>query len=156
MTTPTCRNRFACVGAASGISIRSSATSSGLPNETGAGMTDDSDDTENVVLLSDVRRAKSADKSNTDQPKAKQSDVLIGLVEFTELFHTSDGVGFADIVVDGHRETWPIRSKGFRRWLARLYFEVTKSAPSSQALQSALDVIGARAHFDSPTRDVHL
>ena len=24
-----------------------------------------------------------------------------------------------DLDINGHRETWPIRAKGFRRWLAR-------------------------------------
>jgi hypothetical protein len=54
----------------------------------------------------------------------------------------------------GHRETWPIRSKGFKRWLSRCFFEETKGAPNSEALQSALNVIEARAHFDAPERQV--
>ena len=32
-----------------------------------------------------------------------------------ELFHTPDGTAFADLDIDGHRETCPVRSKGFRR-----------------------------------------
>jgi hypothetical protein len=31
-----------------------------------------------------------------------------------ELFYVASGTAFADIVVNGHRETWPIRSKRFR------------------------------------------
>ena len=61
-----------------------------------------------------------------------------------------------DLEINGHRETWPIRGKGFRRWLARRYFEATDGAPSSEALQSALNVIEARAHFDAPQMDVHI
>jgi hypothetical protein len=52
------------------------------------------------------------------------------------------------------RETWPIRSKGFRRWLARCFFEATAGAPNSEALQSALNVIEAKAYFDSPEQVV--
>jgi hypothetical protein len=33
----------------------------------------------------------------------------------------------------GHRETWLVRAKGFRRWLARQFFEATGGAPSSEA-----------------------
>ena len=73
-----------------------------------------------------------------------------------ELFHAPDGTGFADLDINGHRETWPIRSKGFRRWLARRFFEATQGAPSSEALQSALNVIEAKAHFDAPERVVHI
>ena len=67
-----------------------------------------------------------------------------------------DGTGFADLDINGHRETWPIRAKGFRRWLARRFFEETGGAPSSEALQSALNVIEAKAHFDAPERIVHI
>ena len=41
------------------------------------------------------------------------------------LFHSAAGTAFADILVDGHRETWPIRSKRFRGWLRRRYYHVT-------------------------------
>ena len=55
-----------------------------------------------------------------------QADILIELAQTAELFHTPDGAGFADLDINGHRETWPIRAKGFRRWLARRFFEATR------------------------------
>ena len=85
-----------------------------------------------------------------------QADVLIGLAAEAELFHTADGVGYADLEFNGHRETWPIRSRGFRRWLTRKFFETTTRAPSSEALPSALNVIEARAQFDAIQADVHI
>jgi hypothetical protein len=85
-----------------------------------------------------------------------QADILIDLAKSAELFHAPDGTGFADLDINGHRETWPIRAKGFRRWLARRFFEATQGAPSSEALQAALNVIEARAHFDAPERTVHI
>ena len=85
-----------------------------------------------------------------------QADILIELAASAELFHAPDGTGFADLDINGHRETWPIRAKGFRRWLARRFFEATNGAPSSEALQSALNVIEAKAHFDAPERIVHV
>jgi len=85
-----------------------------------------------------------------------QADILIDLAQTAELFHAPDGTGFVDLDINGHRETWPIRSKGLHRWLARRFFEVTQGAPSSEALQSALNVIEAKAHFDAPERVVHV
>jgi hypothetical protein len=85
-----------------------------------------------------------------------QADILIGLAQEAELFHTPDGTGYADLDINGHRETWPVRSAGFRRWLARRFFEATQGAPSSEALQSALNVIEAKAQFDAPERTVHI
>jgi hypothetical protein len=76
-----------------------------------------------------------------------QADILIDIAQTAELFHAADGMGFADLDISGHREIWRIRSKGFRRWLARCFFEETGGAPSSEALQSALNVIEVKAPF---------
>jgi hypothetical protein len=85
-----------------------------------------------------------------------QADLLIELSEVAELFHASDGTGFADININGHRETWPILSKGFRRWLTRRFFEATGGAPNSEALKSALNTIEAKAHFGAPQHEVYV
>ena len=85
-----------------------------------------------------------------------QADILIDLAGRAELFHSADGTAFADIMINDHRETWPVRTKGFRRWLAQQFFEQTSGAPSSEALQSALNVIEAKAHFDGPERSVFI
>lgn len=98
-----------------------------------------------------------AEKSGEASGRAPtQADILIDLAQAAELFHAPDSTSFADLDIHGHRETWPIRSKGFRRWLARRFFEATGGAPSSEALQSALNVIEAKAHFDAPERTVHV
>ena len=101
---------------------------------------------------------KSASGDADDKPKgAKQADVLIALSERAEeLFHAPDATAFATIPVDDHLETWPVRSKGFRRWLAREFFTKAKSAANSDAMQSALNVIEARAHFDGVEREVYV
>lgn len=98
----------------------------------------------------------SEENGNTGGRRPTQADILVDLAQSAELFHTADGTGFADLDINGHRETWPNRAKGFRRWLARRFFEATQGAPSSEALQSALNVIEAKAQFDAPERTVHI
>jgi hypothetical protein len=78
----------------------------------------------------------------------KQADLLLALAQPAELFHAPDGTGFADVEVNGHRETYPIRSRGFRRWLVHRFFDETGGAPNSEALQSA--------DFEAPERLVHV
>jgi len=70
------------------------------------------------------------------------------------LFHTTDMVAYADIDILGWRETWPVRSRGFRYWLVRIYYEIEGSAPNNEALQTALALCEARAFFDGPRREV--
>jgi hypothetical protein len=85
-----------------------------------------------------------------------QADILLRLSQAADLFHASDGTGYADLDINGHRETWPVRSKGFTRWMARAFFDETNGAPNSEALQSALNVIEAKAHFDAAERVAHV
>src|SRR5258706_16103690 len=59
------------------------------------------------------------------------ADMLTGMAAVGSLFHTATGTAFADLVIDGHRETWPIRSKRFRTWLRRRYYQETGSALSA-------------------------
>jgi hypothetical protein len=59
-------------------------------------------------------------------------------------------------MIDGHRETWPIRSLRFRSWLRRQYYEATGAAPSGAAIGSALDLLEARAQFDTPRRAIYV
>jgi hypothetical protein len=103
-----------------------------------------------------VEKAQKKLAADPDKSK-KAADILIELsTRAEELFHAPDGTGFATIPVDDHLETWPVRSKGFRRWLAREFFAETWSAPNSDAIQSALNVIEAYAHFDGIQRPVHV
>src|SRR5947208_11174596 len=82
--------------------------------------------------------------------------MLNEMVLCEELFHTPTGVAFADFITEGRRETWPIRSKRFRTWMQRCYYQPTGGAASASAVRSALDLLEARAQFDGPERAVHV
>jgi hypothetical protein len=80
------------------------------------------------------------------------TDVLLNVATAARLFHASDGTGFADLIIDGHRETWPLRGKRFQAWLRQQYYERTWDAPSPAALNAALNVLEAQAQFDALQR----
>jgi hypothetical protein len=72
------------------------------------------------------------------------------------LFHTARGIAYADLEIDQHRQTWPIRSRQFRAWLRRRHYERTAEAMDSATIRSILDLLEARAQFDAPERSIHL
>jgi hypothetical protein len=82
--------------------------------------------------------------------------MLINMPVSGELFHTATGTAFADLLINGQRQTWPIRSKRFRAWLRRRHYHATGEALSAEAIRSALDLLEARAQFDAPERAVHV
>ena len=88
------------------------------------------------------------------------------------LFHTRDGVAYADLIVAGHRETWPVRSRQFRhhylRYLQRQFDRLVadetqpllalamKASMSKTAVNHAIDDFERRAICSTVTRDVHV
>jgi hypothetical protein len=80
--------------------------------------------------------------------------VELATTEGMELFHDEAGEPYASIPVDGHLETWPLRSKVLRQHLARLFFLRRGRAPGSQALQDALQVLDGEARFAGDERPV--
>ena len=97
--------------------------------------------------------AKNQDSKEKCPP---QAGGLLDLSAGAELFHTPDHDGFAVIPVNGHLETWPIRSKMFLNWLLRRFYDAQGKPPGTQALQEALGVLTARAQFDGPENPVSI
>lgn len=78
------------------------------------------------------------------------TEILLQVARVARLFHTNDGTAFADVIVDSHREAWPLRGAHFRDWLRRQYYERTGDAPSPSAVSTTLNVLEAQAKFDGP------
>jgi hypothetical protein len=105
------------------------------------------------------RESRKAKKKVDDGSRKPQASKLIALASEAKLFHTADGTCYADLDINGHRETWKIRSQGFSRWLKRRYHEEEEpegGAPNNDAMSTALGMIEAYAHFDAPERIVHI
>jgi hypothetical protein len=91
-----------------------------------------------------------------EERKPTQAELLVRCAEGADLFHTPAGDCYATVPVGGHRETYPVRAKGFRRWLVRVYFKRHDRPPGNQALQDALGLLEARAEFDGPEREIYI
>lgn len=89
--------------------------------------------------------------------RPSQADRLVNLVVAggVELFHDDLGEGFVRIPVRSHWEVWRCRSKDFRRWLARRFWQSEEKAPSSDALSAATNVIEAKARFEGEEHPLH-
>ena len=103
---------------------------------------------------------KTPPSSNFDEggKRMAQADVLIkaALESGAELFHTPTDDLYISFDVDDRRQTWPIRSKPARQWLIRGFYRLTKKAPNPNAVQTALNLLEAKARFDGDKHEVHL
>lgn len=96
--------------------------------------------------------------STPETPSGPQSSKLVQLAHSigVALFHDPDGEGYASLPVGGHVETHRIRTKSFRTWLSRAFYEVESKPPGSGALQDAIDTLVGQAQFEGEQWPVHV
>jgi hypothetical protein len=82
---------------------------------------------------------------------------IVALVKESDavLFHDAEQVAYAAVIVGEHLETHPVRSRGFKLWVRRLYWEKEESAPPGQSLADALGVLEGEALFAGPMIPVY-
>jgi hypothetical protein len=91
------------------------------------------------------------------QGSRKQADILIDLAKAASIFRTPDGRAWADININGHRETHPVRSAPFKRWLQLQFFNDQHGSPSKDAIETCVCHYEAVAqHGKAPTHEVHI
>lgn len=98
------------------------------------------------------------EEESTEAPvRDSQADRLVRLIEDNGvvLFHDNGKKPFARVPIEGREETWPVRSPEFKRYIAREYWQRDGKAPNSDAINSALNVIEAKACFDGSEYDLH-
>lgn len=83
-----------------------------------------------------------------------QATLLVEFAADLELFTTPRKEAYVALESGGHREIWPLRTKPFKTWLARRYYQEHQAAPGSQALQDALAVLEGKALFEGVMHDV--
>ena len=76
-----------------------------------------------------------------------QAQELVQLAESVSPFRTPDGEVYGSFVVGPHVETWLLRSRGFKNYLASLYCSKRGRPPCAQALQDTLNVLHGRAQL---------
>ncbi|MFD0673485.1 hypothetical protein [Cohnella sp. GCM10027633] len=87
-------------------------------------------------------------KEESKEEKTSQAKLLVQMAKPAQLFHTPDDDFYARVPVNGHYETWPIRSKAFCSWLTRTFYHSTEKPPGNQAMSDALRVLEAIAQFE--------
>lgn len=103
------------------------------------------------------RRSSVADIPPTDRDrKDDQASLLLELASSAEFFHAPGGEPYARVKVNGHGETWPLRSEGFSGWLSHRFYQVEGKVPGAAPLREALRVFIGQARYEGPTCPVYL
>jgi hypothetical protein len=119
-------------------------------------MTDAVPHKNNQHIATKVENDANKDAAPDNQHKRSQATLMADLATASgaELFNDPNGDPFATLASG---RTVPLKEGGpGGRWLRQLYFTATGNAPGSQATQDALNLLRARASFESDTHEVHV
>ena len=94
--------------------------------------------------------------SKEESKKESQADVLIGVSEDAEFFQNDLGEAFAAVTINGHKEVLKVKSKKFKMWLTKQFYDATKKAPTSDAMNQALGVMEMKAAFEGAEHSLQL
>ncbi len=95
-------------------------------------------------------KAAQSDPSTNEKRSAADQLIDIGRGDGISYFKTSDGSVYADLSLEGKRQTVGLRSKGFRQHLRATMFDTSGKSPGSDAVQQAIDTLEALALRDAP------
>lgn len=110
----------------------------------------------NIDKLEALQEAEERAKTES-KGRPTAAEILLEIVEAeAELWHDQDGEAWATFTVDRHKEHHPVRSRPFRRWLERRYYQREGKAPSSNAWQDARATIEGIAQWDGEEHQVFL
>ncbi|MGO0063496.1 hypothetical protein ACTID9_26430 [Brevibacillus fluminis] len=85
-----------------------------------------------------------------------QSDILIRLGNEATFFSNEIEEAFASVEINGHTEQWKVRSRSFKLWLIKKFFETTGKAPGTDAMNQALGVMESTALFKGDRHSLQL
>ena len=105
--------------------------------------------------VKELARQKQAEHTNEKEEKKSKPSAATILTEIgneAELWHDSARIAYA--TVGG--KTYPVRSRDFRLWLSGQYYAAKSTAPPSQSLADALNVLEGIAIHGREQHPVHL
>lgn len=92
-----------------------------------------------------------------DPEKRAMAEAIIAMMSDVTLFHDASNTAFANVAFeDGHKETWPVESKGFKHIVRGRFYKIRRSAPNAEAFKAALDTMIARAVVEGEEHTVYM
>lgn len=99
----------------------------------------------------------STNSPDDDESKtARTQRLLAEIIDRATYFRTPEGLAYASIPVDGHRETRAVESQGYADWIERCFWEETRSYPPEKPFEAGIRKARQNARFEGDVRPVAL
>jgi len=99
-------------------------------------------------LANEIDEKNPAPASQAEVEAQSQATLAANMAAGWELWHTPANEAYATFMVDEHKENWPVRSRTFRRFVTKQYFDQHSKAINTEALAAAVNLLEAKALFE--------
>lgn len=107
-------------------------------------------------LATEIDEKCPAEAERDDSEAESQATLAANMAADWELWHTPTKDPYATILVGNHKENWSIRSKTFKRFVAKQFYDEQGKAINSEALSAAINLLEAKALFEGEQHQVHV
>ena len=90
-----------------------------------------------ITALEDILKNLIREKQHEQGGAGEDSQVavLMAALKGVYLYHSADDTAYADVMIDGHRETYPVKSGQFKKYLRRQYFLSNEKRPAGGGVE---------------------
>jgi len=107
-------------------------------------------------LAGEIDEKNPAPACQGEDEAQSQATLAANMAAGWELWHTPAKEAYATILVDNHKENWPVRSQTFKRFLAKQFFDEQGEAMNSEAVAAVVNLLEAKALFEGDEHLVHV
>jgi hypothetical protein len=113
-------------------------------------------DTQLTKLADEIDEAAPVPAGQGHDEAQSQATLAAHMAAEWEFWHTPLKEAYATIVVNDHKESWPVRSQTFKRFMAKQFFDEQGKAMNSEALAATMLMLEAKALFEGEEHPVYV
>ncbi len=107
-------------------------------------------------LADEIDKKPPAVRGFGDDQAQSQATLAANMAADWDLWHTPAKEAYVTIVIDDHKENWPVKSPTFKRFVAKQFFDEQGKALNSEALAAAVNLVEANALFKGEEHPVYV
>jgi hypothetical protein len=106
--------------------------------------------------MTEPRSPQGEDSLVAADPKMPVEAIIEFVTRRGMLFHDAHGTGYVLLALDGHLETWQLKSASFRDLIKCRFLRENGRVLTDSTINSAIAILDARARFESRQQRVHV
>jgi len=111
------------------------------------------------IKKAEINRRKRREQQNGSNDRKTQSeklmDIISGLRDELQFFHNELKEPFVQIAIEDRKEIWSCKSKMFKRWLAKIFWDTYQKSINNENLNATINIIESSACFDGDQYTLH-